>query len=87
MSRTLDDLRAILFDTLEKVKSGDMDLDRARTVNEVGHTLINTAKVEIEYLRTVGGGESKFIHKPDELPGSDGPPNGITSIVQHRIKG
>ena len=47
MSKNLSDLRAALFDTLEKVKSGDLDLDKARAINDIGKTLIDSAKVEV----------------------------------------
>ncbi len=88
MSKTLNDLREALFETLAAVKSGSMDLDKARAVNEIGRTLIETAKVEVEYLKTTGGGESTFIDTAigaDNLP--DGLPNGITAITRHRLQG
>ena len=34
--KTINDLRAALFDALQKVKDGTMDLDKARAVNELG---------------------------------------------------
>ena len=32
-----------------------MDIERANAVSEVAKTLIDTAKVEVDYLRTTGG--------------------------------
>jgi hypothetical protein len=86
--KTLDDLRTALFATLEGVKAGTLDLDKARAVNEVAKTLVETAKVEVDYLRVTGGGESTFIDTAvgsDNLPG--GLPNGITGITRHRLAG
>lgn len=86
MSKSINDLREALFDTLQKVKDGSIDLDKARTVNEIGKTLIESAKVEVDYLRVTGGGESAFIDAAigaDNLP--EGLPNGITAITRHRI--
>lgn len=81
MSRDKDitALRALLFETLEGVKSGAMDLDRARAVNEISKTLVETARVEVDYLKTTGGQESGFMESPKEpaLPGR----------TVHRIKG
>lgn len=77
-------LRAELFATLRGLKSGSVDLDRARAVNELGKTLIDTARVEVDYLRATGGGESSFI---DTAAGSDNLPAGITGVHVHRIKG
>lgn len=77
-------LRAALFDTLRGVRAGTVDLDRARAINELGKTLIDTAKVEVDYLRASGGGESTFI---DSAAGASNLPPGITTSVVHRLKG
>jgi hypothetical protein len=88
MSKKLDDLRSVLFETLQGIKDGSIDLDKARAINEVGKTLIDSAKVEVDYLRTTGGGESSFIDTAignDNLP--EQLPNGITAITRHRLLG
>lgn len=87
-SKNISDLRETLFATLEAVKSGQLDLDKARAVNEIAKTIVDTAKVEVDYLRTAGGGESSFIDAAignDNLP--EGLPNGITAITRHRLQG
>lgn len=83
-SKSLTDLREALFATLEGVKNGSIDLDKAKAVNEVAKTIVDTAKVEVDYLRVTGGGESEFI---DGAIGADNLPNGITSVVRHRLAG
>lgn len=85
MSKTIDDLRTALFDTLEQVKAGTMDLDKARAVNELGKTLIDSARVEVDYLRTTGGEASSFI---DTTPDEDEKdlPKGITGRTVHRLR-
>lgn len=55
MSKNLDDLRATLFATIEAVRSGQMELDKARAINEIGKTIVDTAKVEVDYIRAVDG--------------------------------
>lgn len=88
MSKTINDLRTALFDALDAVKAGTMDLDKARAINEIGKTITDTAKVEVDYLRATGGGESSFIDTAigaDNLP--QGLPNGITGITRHRLQG
>jgi hypothetical protein len=88
MSKSISDLRAALFATLEGVKDGSVDLDKARAVNEVAKTIVETAKVEVDYLRVTGGGESSFLDAAigaDNLP--EGLPNGITAITRHRLAG
>lgn len=82
-SKTINDLRESLFATLQAVKDGSIDIERARAVNEIGKTLIDSAKVEVDYLRTTGGGESSFI---DGAIGADNLPHGITGRTVHRLK-
>jgi hypothetical protein len=62
MKNRMADLRDHLFETLEALKDEDqpMDLERAKQISEVGQTIINSAKVEVEFLKAVGataGGE------------------------------
>lgn len=83
MSKSINDLRDILFATLEGIKDGSVDLDKARAINELGKTITDTAKVEVEYLRATGGGESSFI---DTAIGADNLPPGITGRTVHRLK-
>lgn len=86
--KSITDLRASLFATLEGIKSGAIDLDKARAVNEVAKTIVETAKVEVDYLRVSGGGESSFLDAAvgsNNLP--EGLPHGITAITRHRLQG
>ncbi len=84
MSKTISDLRAALFETLEGVKAGTVDLDKARAVNEVAKTIVETAKVEVDYLRVAGGGESEFI---DTGVGTNNLPPGTPGVTRHRLQG
>ena len=51
----LNDLRDHLFETLEAVKGGSMDIDRAKIITQVAGTFIDTARVEIKFLEVIGG--------------------------------
>lgn len=53
----IKDLRDHLFETLESLKDPDqpMELDRARVISEVAQTIINSAKVEVDLLKAIGG--------------------------------
>lgn len=55
MSNKVDDLRDILFDTIRGVKDGSMALDRARAVGELTQVVVNTAKVEVEFIKATNG--------------------------------
>lgn len=75
MKTKIEDLREHLFATLEALRDEEkpMDLDRARTISVVAQTIINSAKVEVEFAevtgRTTGSdfldqGERKPLPKP-----------------------
>lgn len=53
----MNDLRDHLFETLEALKDAEnpMDLDRAKVISDVAQTIINTAKVEVDLAKAVGG--------------------------------
>jgi len=63
MKNKMDDLRNHLFDALEQLVDPDsaMDVERAKAVVEVGKVLVDTAKVEVEFLKHVGGLGSGFM--------------------------
>lgn len=50
----LDGLRAVLFDTLRGLKDGSVKPEQAKAINDVGQTLINSAKLEVDYLKATG---------------------------------
>lgn len=79
----INDLRSTLFDTLKGIKDGSIDLEKARAINEVSKTIIDTAKVEVDYLKINGGGGSPFV----EAVGNNNLPPGIVGITQHRLRG
>lgn len=60
-AKTIEDLRAELFTAIQQVREGKMDTDRARAINEIGKTIVDSAKVEVMYLETAGEGQSTFI--------------------------
>jgi hypothetical protein len=63
MKNKLEDLRNHLFATLEALQDRDcpMDLERAKTIAGVAQVVINSAKVEVEYIEAVGGKGTHFI--------------------------
>lgn len=78
-------LRQHLLDTLADLRNRDktMEPDRARAVAQVASVLVDTARVEVDFLKVTGRDQSDFLMAP-EAPGL---PNGITSITRHRIEG
>ena len=52
--KNIDDLRALLFETIEGVKNGTMDLERAETISTLSQVMVNSAKVEVDYAKVTG---------------------------------
>lgn len=96
MSDTIEDLRRRLFETIDGVKAGTTTLEAAKTIGDLSQVIVNTAKVEVDYLRATDGGESAFINTavgranlPKGLPSTrtpEGLPNGITGVYRHLVK-
>ena len=81
---TIEDLRRRLFDAIDKLGRGDMTIDQAKLTSDLAQVIVNSAKVEVEYLRVTGGGESTFIEPTDDTNPA-ALPNGISGIVRHRL--
>lgn len=85
----IDELRSHLFDTLRGLKDGSVSVECAQAVSLVGKTIIDTAKVEIEFTKASGETvESKFLEQSSESTQRiESDQNGITSIIRHRLVG
>jgi hypothetical protein len=81
----INEMRRALLDTLADLRNREkpMEPDRARAVAQVASVLIDSARVEVEFLRVTDGVSSPFIAPA----AGDALPPGITAITQHRIKG
>lgn len=68
MKNKMTDLRNHLFAALEGLSDPDkpMDIERAKAIADVAQTIINSAKVEVDYLKTVGGTGTGFIEEQPE---------------------
>jgi len=87
--KTVDDLRTHLFDTLAALRDekNPMDIDRAKAISDVAQTIINTAKVEVEFMKATGAAPKTGFLPQESSEDKPALPNGIVGIRQHRIKG
>jgi hypothetical protein len=63
----IEDLRNHLFATLEALQDEDkpMEIDRAKTIADVAQVIVNSAKIEVDFIRATGRSQGTgFI--PDE---------------------
>jgi len=84
-TNSIVDLRSHLFETIKALRDdkNPMAIERAKAISDVAQVIINSAKVEVEYLKANSGGESSFI----DAVGRKNLPPGITGVTQHRLKG
>jgi hypothetical protein len=70
MKNKIEDLRNHLFATIEALLDDEkpMDIDRAKAVADVAQVMINSAKVEVDFMRTTGGTGSGFIENTGRRP-------------------
>ncbi len=52
---TIEDLRDLLFNTMKKLKEGTIDVPQAKAMTNIAQAVINSAKVEVDFIRAVGG--------------------------------
>lgn len=84
---TGDSLRRMLFKQLEQLTdpTKDVDLKRAEVTNATAQAIINSAKVEVEYVKAIGGsiilpfienqdGVEERPHTPPPTPAPVPPP-------------
>lgn len=83
MSKNISDLRDAMFETIQALKDGKITVEQAKAMSDIGQVIINSAKVEVDYIRANNGGESSFI----DAIGNDNLPPGVTGITRHRLAG
>lgn len=63
----IQDLRNHLFETIELLKDKEIDINTALAIATVSESIINTAKVEVQYLKSIeSNNKSLFIEGQKE---------------------
>jgi hypothetical protein len=81
-------LREHLLQTLSSLRdrNNPMEPDRARAVAQVASVLVDTAKVEVDYIKVTGAPKSDFIEQPASLPAPSAN-NPFPVSASHRLEG
>jgi len=74
MTRTINDLREILFAAMEDLRKGKIDTEQAKQLASLGQVVVNSAVAETRHLKERGGKGTGFI--------SDGSVVSITPVVK-----
>lgn len=89
----INTLRQHLLDTLAELRDRErpMEPDRARAVAQIAAVLVDTAKVEVDYLKATGQSHAGFMEQPaGALPLAS---TGVTAhnpfpvSARHRLEG
>ena len=83
--------------SIRDVRSGALDASKARAVNDIAQTLVNSAKVEIDFYRVSKRHNSQFlgataaVPEPETTEGSQGsvkqlPPGSPWQGLTHRTR-
>lgn len=90
----INEVRQSLLDTLKDLRSKEqpMDIERAKAVATVASVLVDTARVENDYLKITGQDKSNFLALPtgiQDVPRIDGPSahNPFPRVVRHTLNG
>lgn len=91
----INEVRQSLLDTLKDLRSKEqpMDIERAKAVATVASVLVDTARVENDYLKITGQDKSNFLETPPDdlahIPRIDGPAahNPFPRVIRHTLNG
>lgn len=56
---SINDLRAVMMDTIRAVRDGSINIEQAKAVADIGRVMVDTAKVEVDFLRIVTNPENR----------------------------
>jgi len=89
----IDQVRQALLDTLSDLRDREtpMDIERAKAVAQVSSVLVDTARVENEYIKITGSDRSNFLEltvdSTQRISTAPSPfPTGGT-VTRHRLQG
>jgi transcriptional antiterminator Rof (Rho-off) len=90
----IDDVRNLLIEQLRSLRTAkpemvETEVKRAKAMSEVAQTIVNSAKVEVEYLNSDIEGKSAFLNcdvsNIDRLSHKENLPNGVVAVTRHRL--
>ena len=87
MNNDINALRSHLFETLQALRDKDnpMEVERARAISEVAQTVINTAKVELDFLKHTGTDSSHFVPDPQDAPSALPTPDNLPAMPRGAV--
>lgn len=78
--KTIDDLRAVLFEAIEGVKAWTIDIEKAKVISDLSQVMVNSAKVEVDHAKVTGKKAGAFLEPKEVLP------PGIIGTTVHKLR-
>lgn len=63
MASDITDLREYLFDAIESLKDGKIDVEQARAIANLASEISKTAKLQIDFCKATGKKQVLFIEQ------------------------
>lgn len=79
--KNIGDLRTVIFDTIQDLKSGRIDTSKAKVISDLSQVMVNSARVEVDYLTATKQKSSPFLGGETKIL-----PPGITGITRHTLE-
>jgi hypothetical protein len=67
MSKTINDLRELLFQAMQDLKSGSINVDQAKQMANLGQVIVNSAVAETRHIKEHGGSGTGFIQETAQV--------------------
>ena len=89
-TKTIEDLRDHLFAAIQGVRDKTLTIEQAKTISDLSQVVVNTAKVEVDFVRATERRESQFLlgtngqaASPAGRQSNGALPSGILGITRH----
>lgn len=91
-SSNIEEVRGHLLATLADLRNRDkpMEVERARAVAAVAAVIVDTARVEVDYLKVTGQNQSAFMERigaGEVTATTSGTVERIGNVTRHRMAG
>ena len=77
----INTLREALFETLQGLKNKTVEIDQADAINRTAQTIINSAKVEVDFIKASGSHSDSGFIRSEKTPSPALPGQPQTSMT------
>lgn len=60
--KNINDLRELLFETMQELKTGKISVEQAQAISGIGQVIVNSAKAEVAFIKETSSNGTGFIN-------------------------